>query len=76
VARKRAIVAIAHTLIVVIWHMLTTGAPYTGLGAAFYARRLRVRSSRSTGYTGNRQEFSTSSCTTLQHEDAALLGRG
>jgi transposase len=39
-ARKRAIVAIAHTLIVIIWHMLTTGAPYADLGPDFYARRI------------------------------------
>ena len=38
-ARKR-IVAIAHTLIVIIWHMLTTGAPYADLGPDFYARRI------------------------------------
>src|SRR5215467_3496917 len=31
-AKKRAIVAIAHTLAVVIWHMLATGTPYTDLG--------------------------------------------
>jgi transposase len=37
-AKKRAIVAIAHTLIVIIWHMLATGQAYTDLGADFYAR--------------------------------------
>src|ERR1039457_5519999 len=37
-AKKRAIVAIAHTLTVIIWHMLTTGAPYADLGPDFYAR--------------------------------------
>jgi transposase len=38
-AKKRAIVAIAHTLAVVIWHMLATGKPYTDLGPGFYATR-------------------------------------
>jgi transposase len=38
-AKKRAIVAIAHTLAVVIWHMLATGKPYTDLGPDFYATR-------------------------------------
>ena len=38
-AKKRAIVAIAHTLIVVIWHVLATGKPYTDLGPDFYATR-------------------------------------
>lgn len=38
-AKKRAIVAIAHTLIVIIWHVLATGTPYTDLGADFYANR-------------------------------------
>src|SRR6266700_667874 len=38
-AKKRAIVAIARTLIVVIWHVLATGKPYTDLGPDFYATR-------------------------------------
>jgi transposase len=38
-AKKRAIVAIAHTLALIIWHMLATGTPYTDLGADFYTRR-------------------------------------
>jgi transposase len=38
-ARKRAIVAIAHTLIVIIWHVLTAGTAYADLGPDFYARR-------------------------------------
>jgi transposase len=37
VARKRAIVAIAHTLAVIIWHVLTTETAYTDLGPDFYA---------------------------------------
>jgi len=39
-AKKKAIVAIAHTLLVIIWHVLTEGIPYTELGADFYARRI------------------------------------
>jgi transposase len=38
-AKKRAIVAIAHTLAVIIWHVLTTGNTYTDLGPDFYATR-------------------------------------
>jgi transposase len=38
-AKKKAIVAIAHTLIVIIWQVLTTHTPYTDLGADFYTRR-------------------------------------
>jgi transposase len=38
-AKKRAIVAIAHTLALIIWHMLATATPYTDLGADFYTRR-------------------------------------
>ena len=38
-AKKKAIVAIAHTLIVIVWHVLTTGTPHTDLGADFYTRR-------------------------------------
>jgi transposase len=32
-AKKRAIVAIAHTLALIAWHILATGTPYTDLGA-------------------------------------------
>ena len=39
-AKKKAIVAIAHTLILIIWHVLTEGDPYTDLGADFYTRRI------------------------------------
>ena len=38
-AKKRAIVAIAHALAVVIWHILATGKPYTDLGPDFYTTR-------------------------------------
>ena len=38
-AKKRAIVAIAHTLIVITWHVLATGQPYTDLGADYYTNR-------------------------------------
>jgi len=38
-AKKRAIIAIAHTLIVIIWHVLATDTPYTDLGSDFYQRR-------------------------------------
>jgi transposase len=38
-AKKRAIVAIAHTLIVIIWHLLAAGTTYSDLGPDFYATR-------------------------------------
>jgi len=38
-AKKRAIVAIAHTLALIAWHILATGTPYTDLGADFYTHR-------------------------------------
>ena len=38
-AKKRAIVAIAHTLAVITWHVLTTETTYTDLGPDFYATR-------------------------------------
>jgi transposase len=38
-AKKKAIVAIAHTLIVIIWNVLANDSPYTDLGAEFYQRR-------------------------------------
>jgi transposase len=38
-AKKKAILAIAHTLIVIIWNVLASDSPYTDLGADFYDRR-------------------------------------
>lgn len=32
-AKKKAIVAVAHTLLVIIWNVLATDSPYTDLGA-------------------------------------------
>jgi transposase len=38
-AKKKAIIAIAHTLMVIIWNVLASDSPYTDLGAGFYDRR-------------------------------------
>jgi transposase len=43
VARRRgpnkAAVAVAHTILVAVWHMLTTGEPYHDLGGDYYNNR-------------------------------------
>jgi transposase len=39
-AAKKAAFAVAHTLIKVIWSVLSTGEPYTDLGHDFYTRRV------------------------------------
>ena len=36
---NKAAVAVAHTMVVTAWHMLTTGEPYHDLGADYYHRR-------------------------------------
>jgi transposase len=38
---KRAVVAVAHTLLVIIYHVLTTGEVYRDLGADYFDRRDR-----------------------------------
>jgi transposase len=38
-AKKKAITAIAHTLLKIAYQVLTTGTPYQDLGAGFYTRR-------------------------------------
>jgi len=56
---KKAAVAIAHTIPVIVWHLLTTGATYADLGADYYtryddtnARKHRLlRQLRELGYT-------------------------
>jgi transposase len=40
VAKKKAIIVVAHAILVVIWHVLATGRPYQELGADFFTRRL------------------------------------
>jgi len=39
-AKKKAIVVVAHALLVIIWHVLAGGATYDELGADFFTRRL------------------------------------
>ena len=35
-AKKKAIIVVAHALIVIIWHVLATGRPYDELGADYF----------------------------------------
>ena len=39
-AKKKAIIAIAHTLAIITWHVLTDTVPCAGLGPDFYTRRI------------------------------------
>jgi transposase len=39
-AKKKAIVAVAHKLAVIIWHVLATGRPYEDLGADYFTTRI------------------------------------
>jgi transposase len=39
-AKNKAIVAVAHKLAIIIWHVLATGKPYTDLGADYLDRRV------------------------------------
>jgi len=38
-ARNKAIITVAHAIIVIIWHVLATGKPCTDLGADYFDRR-------------------------------------
>ena len=38
-AKKKAIIVVAHALLVIIWHVLATGKPYDDLGADYFTRR-------------------------------------
>lgn len=40
IARQKAIIVVAHALVVIIWHILATGKPYAELGADYFTRRL------------------------------------
>jgi transposase len=39
-AKKKAIIVVAHALIIIIWHILATGKPYHELGAGYFTTRL------------------------------------
>jgi transposase len=39
-AKKKAIIVVAHALVVTIWHILATGKPYHELGAGYFTSRL------------------------------------
>jgi transposase len=38
-AKKKAIIVVAHAMLVIIWHVLATGKPYHDLGEDYYATR-------------------------------------
>ena len=38
-AKNKAIITVAHAVLVIIWHVLTTGRPYRDLGAGYFDRR-------------------------------------
>ena len=39
-AKKKAIIVVAHAMLVIIWHVMAAGTPYNELGADFFTRRL------------------------------------
>jgi transposase len=39
-AKNKAIMVVAHAILVIIWHVLATGKPYDDLGADYFTRRL------------------------------------
>ncbi|WP_379522886.1 hypothetical protein [Nonomuraea insulae] len=38
-AKKKAIVTVAHAMIVIVWHVLATGKPYHELGEDYFTIR-------------------------------------
>jgi transposase len=40
IAKSKAIIVVAHAILVIIWHVLATGTPYDELGADYLTRRL------------------------------------
>ena len=39
-AKKKAIIVVAHALLVIIWHVLATGTPYDELGEDYFTKRM------------------------------------
>jgi transposase len=40
IAKNKAIIVVAHAILVIIWHVLATGKPYEELGGDYFTRRL------------------------------------
>src|SRR5262249_47798627 len=38
-AKKKAIIVVAHAMLVIIWHVMATGKPYHELGEDYHAKR-------------------------------------
>ena len=52
-AKKKAIVVVAHALVVIIWHILATGKPYHELGADYFTRRGITRTQARPGWSAS-----------------------
>jgi len=39
-AKNKAIIVVAHAILIIVWHVLATGTPYQELGAGYFDRRL------------------------------------
>jgi len=39
-AQNKAIIVVAHAILIIVWHVLATGTPYNELGADSFDRRL------------------------------------
>jgi transposase len=39
-AKKKAIIVVAHAMLVIVWHVLAGGVPYSELGAGYFTSRL------------------------------------
>ena len=39
-AKKKAIIVVAHAMLIIVWHVLATGRPYQELGADYFTTRL------------------------------------
>jgi transposase len=39
-AKKKAIIVVAHALMIIIWHVMATGTPYDELGEDYFTTRM------------------------------------
>ena len=39
-AKKKAIIVVAHALLMIIWHVMATGAPYDEVGEDYFTTRI------------------------------------
>ncbi|MGH3378418.1 MAG: IS110 family transposase [Actinoallomurus sp.] len=67
--KKRALLAVAHTILIAAWHMLTRHQPYTDLGPNWHTHHAGNRTRRATRLTHELKTLGYTATLTDHHQD-------